>query len=198
MEQFGELGEIWFSDRFRGLNIRRAPEISLGVSAADGWLKLTLDIGDMSGTELLKVLDAYRQKKKYYRLKNGEFLKLSDDGFMTIARLQEGLGIGKGGAERKNRLSCRAIGLSTWIRWSEKRGGIAFYRDSLYKAVVRGMKSVADSDFEIPASFQGELREYQKTGYRWLRTLDHWGFGGILADDMGTGKDGAGDRPFAG
>ena len=71
------------------------------MSAADGWLKLTLDTGDMSGTELLKVLDAYRQKKKYYRLKNGEFLKLSDDGFMTIARLQEGLGIGKGELKEK-------------------------------------------------------------------------------------------------
>ena len=34
----------------------------------------------------------------------------------------------------------------------------------------------------------GELKAYQKTGYRWLRTLDHWGFGGILADDMGLGK----------
>lgn len=187
MEQFGELGEIWFSDRFRGLNIRRAPEISLGVSAADGWLKLTLDTGDMSGTELLKVLDAYRQKKKYYRLKNGEFLKLSDDGFMTIARLQEGLGIGKGELKEKQIVlpGYRALYLDQMVR---EEGGIAFYRDSLYKAVVRGMKSVADSDFEIPASFQGELREYQKTGYRWLRTLDHWGFGGILADDMGLGK----------
>ena len=35
---------------------------------------------------------------------------------------------------------------------------------------------------------QDVLRGYQKIGYRWLRTLDGWGFGGILADDMGLGK----------
>ncbi|CCY81095.1 sNF2 family N-terminal domain protein [Clostridium sp. CAG:149] len=99
----------------------------------------------MSGTELLKVLDAYRQKKKYYRLKNGEFLKLSDDGFMTIARLQEGLGIGKGELKEKQIVlpGYRALYLDQMVR---EEGGIAFYRDSLYKAVARGMKSGAGDE----------------------------------------------------
>ena len=30
--------------------------------------------------------------------------------------------------------------------------------------------------------------EYQKKGFLWLKTLEHNGFGGILADDMGLGK----------
>ena len=50
------------------------------------------------------------------------------------------------------------------------------------------MKSVEDSDYVVPESLQQVLRGYQKTGYRWLRTLDVNGFGGILADDMGLGK----------
>ena len=32
------------------------------------------------------------------------------------------------------------------------------------------------------------LRDYQKTGYQWLKTMSAYGFGGILADDMGLGK----------
>lgn len=32
------------------------------------------------------------------------------------------------------------------------------------------------------------MRNYQVTGYRFLRTLDAYGFGGILADDMGLVK----------
>ena len=32
------------------------------------------------------------------------------------------------------------------------------------------------------------MRKYQKNGYKWLRTLEAWKFGGILADDMGLGK----------
>ena len=66
--------------------------------------------------------------------------------------------------------------------------GITFYRDNLFKAVVRGMKSVEDGDFEIPVSMRSVLRSYQKTGFYWMKTLDSYGFGGILADDMGLGK----------
>ena len=58
----------------------------------------------------------------------------------------------------------------------------------MFKAVVRGMKVVEDSDFPVPQALFSVLRGYQKTGFRWLRTLDAYGFGGILADDMGLGK----------
>ena len=47
---------------------------------------------------------------------------------------------------------------------------------------------MADSDYEVPESLKKTLRKYQRTGYRWLRTLAQNGFGGILADDMGLGK----------
>jgi SNF2 family DNA or RNA helicase len=40
----------------------------------------------------------------------------------------------------------------------------------------------------VPAEFKGTFREYQKTGYHWLKTLDYLGFGGILGDEMGLGK----------
>ncbi len=50
------------------------------------------------------------------------------------------------------------------------------------------MKDVEDSEFEIPEPFAAVLRGYQKTGYRWLKSLDAYGFGGILADEMGLGK----------
>ncbi len=50
------------------------------------------------------------------------------------------------------------------------------------------MKTVEDNDFEIPASLEKVLREYQKQGFLWLKTLNANGFGGILADDMGLGK----------
>lgn len=50
------------------------------------------------------------------------------------------------------------------------------------------MKAVADSDYPVPAALSPVLRNYQKTGYRWLKTMETAGFGGILADDMGLGK----------
>ena len=43
-------------------------------------------------------------------------------------------------------------------------------------------------DFEIPPVLDPVLRDYQKYGFQWLKTLSHYRLGGILADDMGLGK----------
>ena len=40
----------------------------------------------------------------------------------------------------------------------------------------------------IPKLFRGRLRPYQRDGLDWLQFLRAYGFGGILADDMGLGK----------
>lgn len=54
------------------------------------------------------------------------------------------------------------------------------------------IKSLSDfeniSDYAVPKKFKAELRPYQKAGYQWLKFLQEYNFGGILADDMGLGK----------
>ena len=46
----------------------------------------------------------------------------------------------------------------------------------------------------LPKTLDGMLRDYQKTGWRWLGTLAHYGFGGILADGHGPWKNSANHR----
>jgi SNF2 family DNA or RNA helicase len=50
------------------------------------------------------------------------------------------------------------------------------------------LSAAFDRDPAVPATFQGELRDYQLEGYRWLARLAEWGVGACLADDMGLGK----------
>jgi SNF2 family DNA or RNA helicase len=54
-------------------------------------------------------------------------------------------------------------------------------------AALRGALADVDEVTE-PATFQGTLRTYQRTGLRWLQALRQTGLGGVLADDMGLGK----------
>lgn len=187
MEQFRALGEVYLSESFQKLKVLPPPKVSVGVSMASGWLDLTVDAGGMSGAELARILSEYTKKKKYYRMKNGEFLKLDDDGLMTIAKLAEGLSIGKTELQsgKISLAGYRALYLDSIIKEDSQ---ISYQRDNRFRSIVRGMKSVEDSGYEIPEKLNGTLREYQKTGFRWLKTLDEYRFGGILADDMGLGK----------
>lgn len=187
VREFMAVGEVYFSESFKKLKVLPPPKISVGVKSTGNWLELNVDAGELTGQDLARLLSEYSRKKKYYRLRSGEFVNLEDNGLITIAKLVEGLGMNPDEMENKNfRLpKYRALYLDGLFK---EESGITLYRDQLYKAVVRGMKSIEDSDFEIPQPLKSVLRGYQKTGYRWLKTLDKYGFGGILADDMGLGK----------
>lgn len=187
MAEFMELGEVYVSDAARSIRVLPPPQISVGVRTSGNWLELTVDAEGMTPEQLQRILSEYDPKKPYYRLKNGEFLQLDENGLVTVARLVDALSVSRSQlAEGTIRVPAyRALYLDSVLK---EGSGITLYRDNLFKAVVRGMKSVEDSDYEIPESLQQVLRGYQKNGYRWMRTLDHYGFGGILADDMGLGK----------
>jgi hypothetical protein len=186
MSEFMALGEVYFSESFKKLKVLPPPKVSIGVRSVGNWLELDVDTAGLSGEDLSRLLEVYSQKKKYYRLKSGEFISLDDNGLMTVAKLIDGLSADPDMLGKSFRLpKYRALYLDSILK---EGNGITLYRDQLYKAVVRGMKSVEDSDYEVPLPLRHVLRGYQKTGYRWLKTLDSYGFGGILADDMGLGK----------
>ncbi len=63
-----------------------------------------------------------------------------------------------------------------------------FQRDEAYGMMVRDLKTAQSVSYAVPAVLEKTLREYQKIGYTWMRTLARYHFGGILADDMGLGK----------
>lgn len=187
MAEFEELGEVYLPDNWSRFRILPAPKVSVGIHTMSDWLELTVDVGELRGADMTKILEAYRQKQPYYRLKTGEFLKLEENGLLTVARMVNGLAVSKGELQKGviQVPKYRALFLDSIYR---EYGDISFQRDHEYKSIIRGMKSADDSDFEVPELFTAILRGYQKTGYRWLKTLEACGFGGILADDMGLGK----------
>lgn len=187
VQQFRELGEIYFSDSFQNLKILPPPAIEMSVKTSHHWLDLTLNVEGMSREEMVDILAKYKQKSGYYRLKSGEFIQLDDQGMMTVLQIIDQCGISSSQlkAEELQLPAYRALYLDSLYK---KQGSISFQRDQSFKSMIKEMKSIEDSDFEVPEGLKKILRHYQMIGYRWLRTLDTYGFGGILADDMGLGK----------
>ena len=89
------MGEVYLPDEFRHLRILHKPKVSVGVNTMGDWLELNIDMGELSSADIPKILEAYRQKKAYYRLKSGEFLRLEENGILTVARMIDGLTISK-------------------------------------------------------------------------------------------------------
>ncbi|MDU4977232.1 MAG: SNF2 helicase associated domain-containing protein, partial [Hungatella hathewayi] len=185
--QFQQIGEVYISDSLKRLRVLKAPKITMGITRNSGLLDITLQTERLEAGELEELLSSYRRRRKYYRLKNGDFLELEDNGLSAVAELAEGLELSAGELEAGHiRVpEYRSFYLDQVLR--EHEGMLEVKRSSSYKAFLRSMKNVEDSDYEVPAGLNAELRPYQKFGFRWLMTLGAMGFGGILADDMGLG-----------
>ena len=181
------LGEVLCTDRFRGCHVVRRVQTAVGVSVSSGMLDLKIDTGDIPPEELVELLHSYRQKKKYHRLKNGTFVRMEESSVGMLEEMAAALRLTPKEMIRGNMHLpvYRALYLD---RLLEEHEDVYSKRDSHFKQIVKSFKTIKDADFEEPESLSATMRQYQKNGYRWLRTLESWNFGGILADDMGLGK----------
>lgn len=179
--------EVYATDAFKKIQIKPPVTASVGVRLHSDLLEMDFNWDGLDPAELIDVLHSYRQAKKYHRLRDGSFLNLQSDSLAEFSELAEGLDLNS-----KEILSgkisvpkYRALYLDSLMKQSEE---IKYDRNGEFKKIIRDMNDVSDADFEVPQSLKPILRNYQKTGYRWLRTISAYGFGGILADDMGLGK----------
>ena len=191
IDRLMEAGEVRSTERFRRLGIRKNLGLNMGVSLESGLLDLSVTSSEVSDEELLQILFSYHMKKKYYRLKNGNFISLEnpdkEDVIAKLGQMMDALHMTpKQFVQGKMKIPAyRSLYLD---RMLEEMQGVYTDRDRRFRSLVREIRTGEEADYEVPESLKGVLRRYQTAGYRWLRTLDHCGFGGILADDMGLGK----------
>ena len=181
-------GEVSSTDRLSAIRIRKTPSVQLGVSVESDLLNLEVVTQDMSYEELAALLQSYRKKKKYHRLKSGEFIDLSEnESIDTLMNMMDSAGADvRDFVKGKIQIPAyRALYLDKMLEGHEE---LIAGRDRHYRNLIRNFKTIGDAEYEIPAAMEGVLRPYQDYGFRWLKTLETAGFGGILADDMGLGK----------
>ncbi|MBQ9437564.1 MAG: DEAD/DEAH box helicase, partial [Lachnospiraceae bacterium] len=186
--ELSRFGEVLGSKEFRLDALRPAPKINIGISVESGLMDISFLSKDISPDELLDVFESYHLKKKYYRLKSGDFINLdASPQLAELDALMDSLNLeSKALLEEKVQLPIyRALYLNKML---EEHEGLSASRDKTYRALVKNFNTIRDCDYEPPESLKEVLRPYQIYGFKWLRTLDAAGFGGILADEMGLGK----------
>ncbi len=187
VEELLSLGEVQCTDRFRSRRKFKRVKVSVGASVSSGLLDLDIITEDVPPEELLDLLGSYRAKKSYYRLKDGSYVDLNDQSLELLAELMDSMHVKpREFVQGKMHLPLyRTLYLNKML---EENESVYSDRDSRFREMVKGFKTINDADFDVPESLSKIMRPYQKDGYKWLRTLEAWQFGGILADDMGLGK----------
>lgn len=180
--------EVFYSDSFKNMKITSSPSFKGSVRLLKGsMLEMEIGFEGIDRDELLSILASYREKKKFYRLKNGTFLPLDNLQLTTFTKIVDGLALSKEDLMNETiKLPIyRAVYLDSLIR---ETSPLSFERNLAFKEMVQNIKEPKDMEYNVPQLLEKTLRDYQKTGFKWLKTLSSYGLGGILADDMGLGK----------
>lgn len=188
IDKFMEKFEVLVTDKLKNRQIISQKTFNMGVRIENNFLEIDFNELGLDESELKDIFKRYKLRKKYYRLKNGSFINIDSEGIGTLVNLAKTLNITEkdivaGSVEIPK---YRALYIDNLAK--NTNSDVAINLDNDFKEIVRSIKDIEDVKFEEPEELKGVLRSYQKTGFNWLKTLEKYGFGGILADDMGLGK----------
>ncbi len=184
-----EVAEVFYSEDFKNIRIKEVAGVktSIKLNPVSDMLEFSFSVEGIDKKELPGILNAVVENKKYYRLKDGSFLKLENaDELNNLSDILHQLNI-------KNKLaSSESVVLpkyrTLFVDQLLSTSSLTTQTDDNLKALISDIKSPDSNIFSVPKSLSSTLRIYQKTGFQWLKQLSKYGFGGILADDMGLGK----------
>lgn len=193
VEELRDLAQVYISDAIRGMQVYAAPRVTVGISLSGDLLEFRMEpdsqeeAGPFTLEQLAEILLRYDRKRKYFRFKDGMFVTMEGSDLETLSRVRETLQLTEEELKSGRVLlpKFRALYLDSELR---ENIGLHTVKDKNFKSLIRSMKTIEDNDFELPVSLKAVMREYQKQGFLWIKTLKNNGFGGILADEMGLGK----------
>ena len=187
VERLKEVGDVFYSESFKKYKIISKPIITANIKEKQDYLDFSFKIDDVDNRKISKILDAFKENKKFFKLDENSFLDLSDrelENFMSLIGNIEDIKL-KSDEESIIINKNRAFYLNDYI--NEKQLEFINGKEFLEEISTR-FKNIKNIKFDVPDALCATLRDYQVEGFKWFKILEYYGFAGILADEMGLGK----------
>lgn len=179
---------LYYSAGFKKIGIRNGGKFQIGlrVSKDIDLLEMDLSYDDISQEELHEMFRSFQLKKKYYRLKDGSFLNLENDDIRNLSGILENLNV------TSKQLNGQALKLEPssafFLEEALKKSDFTVVKNEGFHKLINRILCPESKEYPVPEEITAQMRPYQVSGFRWLKTLAQNSLGGILADDMGLGK----------
>ena len=188
LEKTAEKYEVFSSQKIKNTNFLKDNHIksSFGIGK-DNILRCEFDFGNIKNEEIVDILETLKKKKKYYRLKSGDFLNLEDaEELRELERLAEDMDLTN--RELENGSSEIPKYRAVYLDSLKKDKYHIIKTNNLFDELINRFTSYKDAEVDFSKKDKDTLRDYQEIGVKWLYNIYKCGFGGILADEMGLGK----------
>ena len=179
--------EVLATDEFKKKQLIVPKISSMGVKIENNLLNIDLTQFNFDKSEIKEIMKDYILKKSFHRLKNGDYIDLTNNNLDVLQELVNGTDIEYD--ELKNDSLSVPVFRGLYLDKILKKNDIYSKQDKNFKNLISDVyDKQINEKFDLPKGLNVSLRKYQKVGFDWIKSLDSYGLGGILADDMGLGK----------
>ena len=189
IEDYMKKFEVLVAENFKKKDIKKIKIKSIGVKIENNLLDISLEDFKFNIYEIKDIINKYKLKRKFYKLKDGTYISLEKNNSLDfLENVVDNIEIdyvnSEGGTIKLP--IYRAMYLEKLFK---EMNNTNIQKNEYYKKMISEIEDRhIDINTKIPKKLNTELRTYQKIGYKWLKTLEQYKMGGILADDMGLGK----------
>ena len=189
IEDYMKKFEVLVAEDFKKKDIKKIKIKSIGVKIENNLLDINLEDFRFNIYEIKDIINKYKLKRKFYKLKDGTYISLEKNNSLDfLENVVDNIEIDYVNPEEGTiKLPIyRAMYLEKLFK---EMNNTNIQKNEYYKKMISEIEDRhIDINTKIPKKLNTELRTYQKIGYKWLKTLEQYKMGGILADDMGLGK----------
>ena len=176
------VGQVFSTAAFDGMMQPNPPSVKVGLSIDSNLVEISPIADEVPMNEVGALLDSYRRKRRYHRLKNGTFVDLKEADLRELDQVATNLDLDE---ETLDSGTIRIPGYQAFLLDSQVDDED---KSPSFVDYVNDVRIIDPKRYEVPERLRNVLRPYQVEGFQWLSTLWDKGFGGILADEMGLGK----------
>lgn len=187
LDKLNEDYEVFTSEKMKQLDVVKKSGVKSEFSIGkDNIMKFEFDLGQIDANEITTIFDHLKKNKKYFKLKNGNYLNLEDEGIKQLESLADELNL-----KSKDLKEGRGVLPKYQAIYLDSLKNSKYHiiqTDHLFNKFIDNFKNYKNSNISLSKKEKDILRDYQETGVKWLYNIYKCDLGGILADEMGLGK----------
>ncbi len=186
LKEIVEKYDTYVSNHLKKIKILKKSAVKNTFSiGTDGIMNYQFTIDGIDKDEINQLLKSVKQKKKYYKMKTGDYLSLeNNDGLNSLLSLQKKLSLNAELLEQEN----ITIPKYQSLKLADFTNSEYYKIDQSIHDLIKKFEAYKNCEVKFSLEENEILRSYQKTGVKWLTMISECEFGGILADEMGLGK----------
>ena len=159
------VGQVFSTAAFDGMMQPNPPSVKVGLSIDSNLVEISPIADEVPMNEVGALLDSYRRKRRYHRLKNGTFVDLKEADLHELDQVSTDLDLSE---KQLDSGIIKIPGYQAFLLDSQvdDEGKSASFVD-----YVNDVKIVDPKRYEVPERLKTVLRPYQVEGFQWLSTL---------------------------